>query len=130
MNEQWKAIKGYEGIYEVSNLGRVRSLDRVTEMKNGKSRPTKGQIITITKDNYGYCKVHLSKDDRKTMIRVHRLVAEAFIEKPLDIDGEWYVNRVDKDLDNNKVDNLYWEKDSVSLSNAGKIGGKKSKRSK
>jgi hypothetical protein len=68
----------------------------------------------------------LSKDNKKAMFRIHALVAEHFLNKP--IEGEWFVNRYDKDLKNNRVDNLYWESKTVSLSNAGKIGGKISKR--
>lgn len=129
MKEIWVDIKGYEGRYQVSNLGRVRSLDRIILMRNGAKRLQKGQLIKPTKDQYGYLKVHLSKNDKKKMFRVHKLVAEHFIEKPEGYeDGIWFVNRKDKDLNNNRVDNLYWEKDTVSLSNAGKIGGKATKR--
>ena len=126
MKECWVSIKGYKGIYEVSNFGRVRSLDRYVEGKDGSRRKIKGRMINPTLDRAGYPKVHLSVDNKKTMYRVHKLVAEHFIEKPLE--GKWFVNRKDGDRTNNKVDNLYWEKDSVSNSNAGKIGGKVSKR--
>lgn len=120
------AVRGYEGLYEISNLGRVRSLDRYVTGKDDTQRKIKGIMIKPTLDRAGYTKVHLSVDNKKTMFRVHKLVAEHFIEKPLE--GEWWVNRKDGDRTNNRVDNLYWEKESVSLSNAGKIGGKVSKR--
>ncbi|MDO7487016.1 NUMOD4 domain-containing protein [Peribacillus frigoritolerans] len=127
MKEQWKAIKCYEGLYEISNHGRVRSLDRVIEMKNGVQRPTKGQMLKPTKDQHGYLKVHLSMEDTKKMFRVHQLVALHFIDNP---NGYTFVNRLNKDLTNNRADNLYWETPFVSLGNAGKIGGKISKRGK
>lgn len=125
MQEQWKDIKDYEGMYQVSNMGRVRSLDRVVEMSNGSEKLIRGQMLTVTTDQYGYCKVHLSKDNKKKMHRVHRLVAEHFIENP----NEYaFVNRHNKDLKNNRADNLYWEDKGISLGNAGKIGGKVSKK--
>lgn len=129
MEEIWVTVKGYEGLYEVSNLGRVRSLTRMVTGKNGGFRQIKGIILKNTYDNWGYPKVHLSIYGKKTMYRIHKLVAEHFIEKPYEYkDGIWFVNRKDGDPNNNRVDNLYWVKDIESLGKAGrkpKVRGKK-----
>ena len=95
-NETWKDIKGYEGIYQVSNLGRVKSLP-----VKSKTKYFKGGILKTSVDKVGYVCVSLS---RKTY-KVHRLVAEAFIDNPYDYRC---VNHKDEDKTNNRVDNLEW----------------------
>lgn len=94
MKEIWKDIKGYEGIYQVSDLGRVRSL------KFGKER-----ILVGRKDSDGYLRVGLCKDGKEKTCRVHRLVAEAFIPNP---DGLPQVNHKDERKSNNVASNLEW----------------------
>ena len=81
MNEVWKDIKGYEGFYQVSNLGRVKSVDRLvhTEANGIKIRLSKGQILNAGKKNW-YRTVALSKYGVPKSFLVHRLVAEA-VEK-------------------------------------------------
>lgn len=102
--EVWKDIEGYEGLYQVSNFGRVRSLDRYVNHPKGKVLK-KSKIISpgINKHNYKY--VTLSKSNNKKTFRVHRLVAEAFIPNPLNLPC---VNHKDEDKTNNHVDNLEW----------------------
>lgn len=84
--ERWKPIKGYEDLYEVSDWGRVRSLDRYVNYKSklGKiyTRLEKGRLLKPSKDKDGYLLVHFFKQDKGKMFRVHRLVAEAFVENP------------------------------------------------
>lgn len=92
MNEVWKSIKNYEGLYQVSNLGRVRSL-KVGNIKNLKPR-----IITG-----GYFQVGLCKDNKRSFFLVHRLVWEAFIGT---IPEGMQVNHIDEDKTNNRLDNL------------------------
>ena len=75
MKEIWKDIKGYEGIYQVSSEGRVRSLDRVED----RGRNIKGKILKPSINPYGYCVVGLFKNGTQKKNMVHRLVAEAFI---------------------------------------------------
>ena len=106
MEEIWRPCKDYEGLYEVSNLGRVRSCDKM--VWNGKIHYfKKGEIKTpqIRKD--GYTVVSLYKNNKGKHIRVHRLVALAFIENPK---PEIYndVNHIDCNRSNNKVENLEW----------------------
>jgi hypothetical protein len=91
--EEWKNIEGYEG-YQVSNEGRVKSL------KYGKEKILKG-----VKNSSGYLYVGLYQDGKQVFKRVHRLVAEAFLENPQNL---LEVNHKDEDKANNHVDNLEW----------------------
>lgn len=91
--EQWKPIVGYEGLYEISNLGRVKNL------KFGKEK------ILKPANNRGYLRVCLCRDGKGKMLSVHRLVAEAFIPNPM---GLPEVNHKDENKINNCVSNLEW----------------------
>ena len=105
MEEIWKDIEGYEGSYQVSNLGRVRSLDRVCIMKNGLKRLQKGRIMAFCIGHDGYYLVKLCSKSSKVGYRVHRLVAQAFIANP---NNYPYINHKDENKHNNSVDNLEW----------------------
>jgi hypothetical protein len=102
--EIWKPIEGYEDSYEISNLGRVRSVDRFTPTWNGQVFK-KGVIKTPKEDKDGYYKVWLSKESKKRPFFVHRLVAKAFIPNPHDFP---IVNHIDGDKKNNVPSNLEW----------------------
>jgi hypothetical protein len=114
MEEIWKPVVGYEGLYEVSNLGRVKSLEKyVVTGINIKYQPE--QILKQTKDKSGYCRVNLYKDQQQQNCKIHRLVAIAFIPNPdnkLQID---HINRLQKD--NNNVNNLRWATGSENQRN-------------
>ena len=105
MIEEWRPIEGYEGLYEVSNTGRVRSVDRY--IKNGHSsyRLHKGKVISLLKGEYGYIQVNLYYNGKNYKKYVHRLVAQAFIPNP---DNLPQINHKDEDKTNNRVDNLEW----------------------
>lgn len=106
--EIWKPVKEYEGIYEVSNYGRVRSIGSkhyVNKGTGGFYRFRKGCIFKIQNASNGYKQVVLSKNGEHRIYRVHRLVAEAFIPNPLRLPE---VNHKDEDRTNNNVDNLEW----------------------
>lgn len=105
MNEIWKPVAGYEGIYEVSNLGRVRSLDREVANRWGTTKPVPGAIRTIAVKREGYCFVNLFRRSRGRPMYVHRLVAIAFLPNP---EGLPQVNHIDGDKLNNRADNLEW----------------------
>lgn len=106
MNEIWKDIKGYEGYYQISNLGRVRSLDRiVVENKTGHKRPIRGKMLSNHLLKIGYYSVGLSRNGKCELKYVHRLVAEAFIPNP---NGYDTVNHIDENPKNNSVENLEW----------------------
>lgn len=104
MEEQWKDIPGYEGMYQVSNFGRVRSLDRVVE-KQGRLHHIKGRILRQGKTHCGYYIIGFSKEDKRTYSSVHRLVAELFIPNP---NNYPCVNHMDEDKTNNRAENLEW----------------------
>lgn len=102
MEEIWKDIKGYEGKYQVSDLGRVRSLDRLDRA----GARTKGKILNPKADKRGYIRVHLADGERYNWESVHRLVAEAFVERKVETDN--VVNHFDNNPSNNRADNLEW----------------------
>lgn len=108
--EIWKPVKGYEGLYEVSNLGRVRSLDRHTDRLDSVGNPrqlfVKGKIIKPAKMKKGYLRLSLSLGHRKrTSLQVHRLVAEAFIPNPNNFPQ---VNHINENKQDNRASNLEW----------------------
>ena len=104
--EIWKDIQGYEGIYQVSSHGRVRSLDRVVVRPNGNGDYfAKGKIIYVVLTKWGYNEVHLHKDNKTKIYKVHRLVAQTFIENPNNLPC---VNHIDENKTNNNVNNLEW----------------------
>ena len=96
--EQWRPIEGYEGLYQVSNLGRVRSLDRI----DCAGRRLKGKILSPEVAR-GYVQVQLWKEGKLKWFKVHRLVAQTFIHNP---EGLPQINHKDEDKTNNIVDNL------------------------
>lgn len=105
IKEIWKDIKEYEGLYQGSNLGRARSLDRWVNSKNGSMQFIKGRILKLIKNRYGYLYVNLYKNNIKKTYQVHRLVAEAFLPNP---DNLPEVNHKDENKQNNSVHNLEW----------------------
>jgi hypothetical protein len=103
MNEDWKPIPGYEGLYEVSDLGEVRTLEREWISGRGVRRIVKPGIKNKTKDKDGYYRVTLCKSGKKTRKHVHQLVAEAFIgPKPEGLQ----VRHLDHSRTNNRLNNL------------------------
>ena len=102
--ELYAPIKGFEGLYEVSTWGNVRSLDRWVIYKNGAKHFYKGKILKLF-INKGYIRVELSKNCKKIKCLVHRLVAEAFIPNP---DNLPLINHKDEVKDNNYPYNLEW----------------------
>lgn len=95
--EQWKDVLNYEGLYQVSDLGRVKSLGGVTNMPNGGIRINKSKILTPMKCGVGYLTIALYKNRKKEYGKVHRLVWEAF-------NGKTYLP-IDHIIEGNKLDN-------------------------
>lgn len=106
MEELWKNIKDYEGLYQISNLGRVKSLERVVKHSRYGERHINERILdgSLNKDD-GYIRANLSKNGNRERPLVHCLVAEAFIPNP---DNLPEVNHKDEDKTNNVVSNLEW----------------------
>lgn len=101
MKEEWRDIKGYEGLYQVSNLGRVKSLVRNTGNQFGKEE----YILKSRTKNHNYLEVALSKNGNKKFYTIHRLVALHFIPNP---NNYPVINHKDENPRNNRVDNLEW----------------------
>lgn len=101
--EIWKDIEGYEGLYPVSNMGRIRSLDRIKPNSGGQI--AKGKIKSIVDNGNGYKIVNLYKGGTSRMKYVHRLVAEAFLANTHNYPQ---INHKDENKNNNKLTNLEW----------------------
>lgn len=126
--EVWKEVKGYEGLYQVSNFGRVKSLLRFNNYYNAiykeqKKRIQKERLLNIRKTPRGYLQVCLTANSLSNNKLVHRLVAEAFIPNPL---NKPQVNHIDGNKENNKVSNLEWMTSQENNKHAHKIGLNKS----
>lgn len=100
MKEVWKDIPNYEGLYQVSNLGRIKSFRKCT-----KHRWQNEYILKPSKSNNGYLQVTLYDNTVRHKFLVHRLVAEAFIQNPQELP---HVNHKDENRYNNSVNNLEW----------------------
>jgi len=104
--EQYKAIKNYEGIYEVSNKGNVRTVEgKITYTEHHGVRHWKQRVLKPKTDKAGYKRVSLWKNGKHKDYQVHRLVAETFIRKKSEMN---IVNHLDGNPENNSVDNLEW----------------------
>lgn len=101
--EIYRDIEGYSGLYQVSNLGNVKSLDMVVPSKNGSTQIRKGRVLKPSKAHNGYLHIMLCKDGNRYTHTIHRLVAETFLPNP---DNLPQVNHRDENKENNTVDNL------------------------
>lgn len=105
--EIWKDIKGYEGLYQVSNSGRVRSLPRIRKTGSNGSTLYRGKILTpsINKRGYKYISIHTKRNSSSKKLLLHRLIAEAFIPNPYALP---IINHKDENKQNNDINNLEW----------------------
>lgn len=98
MEEIWKDVKGYEGLYQISNLGKVK---RLVSVKCKKER-----FLSITKDRKsGYCRVMLCKNNKTKRFLIHRLIAEHFIPNP---ENKPCIDHINGVKDDNRIENLRW----------------------
>lgn len=103
-NETWCDIEGYEGYYQVSNLGQIKGLDRDV-LSSGIIRKRKGMVLKIWKNHAGYNMVTLCKKGKHNGKAIAVLVAKSFVANPLMLPE---VNHIDGDKDNNTASNLEW----------------------
>jgi hypothetical protein len=103
--EIWKDIPGYEGLYQISNLGRVKSLDRIVTSKIGVKKSVKGKIMKNCINGNQYSYVNLSLNKKFKSKKIHRLIAIVFIPNP---ENKPCVNHKDGNKLNNSIDNLEW----------------------
>ncbi len=102
--EEWRDVKGYEGLYQVSSLGRVRSCRRQIYSKRC-VKFVDSIILTPQVKNTGYIRVYLRKNGKQKYHSVHRLVADAFLTRSV---GDTEVNHINEDKSDNRVGNLEW----------------------
>lgn len=117
IKEIWKDISGFEGKYQISNLGRVKSLSRFRVYGKTASGITKEIILKLStpKSQYGYAVLSFWVNARVKTFKVHRLVAEAFIPNP---ENKPQVNHIDSNRSNNHVSNLEWVTSRENTSHA------------
>lgn len=116
LNEEWKNIKGYENLYQVSNYGRIKSLKKHS-IFNNRTYPTK--ILKCHINTKKYLDVELCRCNKSHRYRIHRLVAEHFIPN---LEKKPQVNHIDCDKSNNKTNNLEWCNNSENQQHAFKNG--------
>lgn len=121
MGEVWKDISGFEGVYIISNHGRICSLNRVEKDRNGVLRFRQGKMLIPQPNSQGYLRVELKHNGKRERWFVHRLVALHFIENP---QPERYtvVNHIDGNHLNNKSENLEWTNQYGNIHHAIKSG--------
>lgn len=115
MSEVWRTIKDYEGYYEVSNLGNVRSLARIIVGKDGLKYNVEPKVLKAGIGGAGYPTVSLLKHGKPKTFTIHRLVAESFIPN---LDNKRTVNHQDRCKTNNHVSNLEWATHSENYRHA------------
>lgn len=114
MKEEWKDVVGFEGIYQVSSSGQVKSLDRFVQVGKG-IRFRQGLVLKQKTKKGGYLCVHLRNQDKECHPTVHRLVAEHFIDNP---DMKPTVNHIDGNKKNNSSENLEWATSKEQIQHA------------
>lgn len=122
-NEIWKDVPGYDGKYQVSNMGRVRGLPRNSVMKNGSDviRKLKGRIMSfgVCGSRVKYHSIKLCKDSKIETITIHRLVATVFVKNP---HGKPHINHINNNSFDNRATNLEWCTPQENMSHAMKNG--------
>ncbi len=118
-NEIWKDVVGYEGLYSVSSLGRVRSEARVVEHARYGKQSVPERILKGKTDKGGYLLAVLCRAGQKKTCKVHRLVALVFLENP---ENKSCVNHIDNNPKNNRLENLEWCSQAENIQHCSKQG--------
>jgi hypothetical protein len=114
--EEWRSVLGFEGLYEVSNFGNVRSLDRTVKWKKSEMR-VPGKVLAPYLRADEYCIVNLCNSGTNRQKLVHCLVAQAFLEPSLE--GFTELDHIDRNRSNNHISNLRWADRSLNMRNIG-----------
>jgi len=123
IKEIWKDIPEYEGLYQASSLGNIRSIDRIIYDKNLKrSRNFKGKILKQNIRNDGYLFVNLSKNGINKVVKIHRIIAKTFIKNS---NNYKCINHINGNKQDNNINNLEWCTYSHNIKEAYKLGLKK-----
>lgn len=123
--EQWRPIPGYEGIYEASNTGRIRSLDHETTASNGVIRRYEGKVLTQTAFKTGHLQVKLTKNGQQNTRWVHQLVLEAFAGTRTTGQVVRHLNDIPGD---NRLENLAYGTQSENMWDLARNGGNNQRR--
>lgn len=118
--ENWKPVAGFESEYEVSDFGRIRSLDKEVNHPSGGTAIRRGRLLKLASKKNGYVYANLSSSAVPTCVSVHRLVAEHFLEAPQRVTFE--VNHKDLNKRNNAASNLEWVTHKENVIHACKNG--------
>jgi hypothetical protein len=116
-NEMWIDIPNYENIYQISNMGRVKSLTRIIENKKGQIQKYKGKILSPRLSNRGYFQINLSENNKTTLFSLHRLVMLTFVGP-----SNLLVDHIDRNPENNKLENLRYVTNQENNFNRGAKG--------
>lgn len=118
--EIWKDIKDFPN-YQISNFGRVKSKERITNVgiKNVKEIKREEKILKLFHNKKGYTQTILYRDKKPYPVKIHRLVANAFIPNP---ENKPQVNHIDGDKNNNRIDNLEWCTQAENIQHSYKTG--------
>lgn len=119
MEEVWKDINGYDGVYQVSNLGRIRTKDRMLKREYHNGYVRKGQLIKMHEDKDGYLRVNLYKNGKPKTGLIHRLVAQTFIPNPNNLPQ---VNHKNLNKQDNRIENLEWISLEDNIKHAANFG--------
>lgn len=103
--EIWKDIKGYEGLYEVSNMARIRTVPHLMTAKDGRKMIIPAKIRKQSIDWHGYLYVKVRRGNKQTSLRVHRAIMEAFVPNPYDKPFIDHINTIKTD---NRIENIKW----------------------
>lgn len=125
MNEEWRDIEGYEGVYQISNLGRVKSLDRMVGHNKGGKKLIRGKLKRAHIAKNGYPMLNLSNKNRQESVYLHRILGKTFLPNPRRLET---INHKDGNKENFDLSNLEWASHSENISHAYRTGLRKPTR--